>query len=240
MFVHEGQIISARVSGCPTERNLRYRPFSEGELSAPPIPLHMHPFRFLAAQIPGIRPTEQSLINWIDPANPRAGLFILDILSYERLFLTSMEVLRTQFVPRAKENFPVLDNEFVISLTFLCMVHRKWLNEFEEILTSGDRTRISDAIMAFGQVSEIARGEKDFTRQTVALASVLSDASLRYSPVFAPKLADETIMQVVSAPRRWWRYMGIIASGLLSVLERNDKVSKAAKGVLTTWAKSHA
>jgi hypothetical protein len=238
MLPNDGQLILPKAYACVTEQELCYREFSADDFSNPPFPLILHPFSFLAVQIPAIRPTEQHLLNWIDPSNSRIGHYLLDLLSYERLFLSRLEVLRTQVIPRAKESFPVLDNEFMISLTFLCMVHRKWLNELENTLQSGDRGRVGEVVLALGQLTEIKGAEKDYARHAGALTTVIAEASLKYSSLFTAKLGNETILQVAGAPSRWKRHVAVIAKGLLAALEGNASVAKTARAPLAAWLKN--
>jgi hypothetical protein len=126
----------------------------------------------------------------------------------------------------------------MLALTFLCMCHRKWLNGLETILRSRDRARLGDVILAFGDVSEIKRAERDYAKQAAAVAGVIAEASVKYSPQFAGKLGNETIQQAVTAPARWAPFMAGAAKGLLAALSTREELPKAAHAVLKMWATS--
>jgi hypothetical protein len=203
---------------CALHRDLCYRPLSQDDIAHPIFPLHCHPNVFLVAQIPGLRPDDHRLIAWIDPRNPKGWICLLDIVSYERILLASLEFLRTQVIPRAKESFPVLDEQYMLTLTFLCMCHRKWLNNLETILESQDRDRIGEIITALTQDGDVVAATKEYARQLELGRATLVDASIKYTPLFQSKLKGETIHQVMTLPLRWRAEVTQTSKGLASAL----------------------
>jgi hypothetical protein len=231
MLLNDGQLISVKGHCCPTERDLCYRP------SNPSLPLNLLPFQFLAAQIPGLRPQDHNFLSWIDRQNPRPGLVLLDIVASQRLFLNSLEILRNQIIPRAKD-FPILNGQFMLALTFLSMCHRKWLNAIEIEMKERETTDFGGVILAFGEVSEIQGAEREYEKQLAAVAAVVREASLKYSQLFVKKLRGETIAQAVAGPGKWMAKMTEAARRMLAAFQRADSLTEEARAVLAGWAKN--
>jgi hypothetical protein len=143
------------------------------------------------------------MLSWIDPGNPRPGICLLEVLAYERLALNSLEVLRNQVIPSAN-GFPVLNGQFMIALTYLCGCHRKWLNGLEEILKTGNRSRIGDFIMAFGEVSEVCQAERAFRKQATAIALIIVKASIVIHGNFPPSWGTKRSFKLSALRRAGW------------------------------------
>jgi hypothetical protein len=184
----------------------------------------MHPYRFLLAQIPGIRPDETYLIQWIDGASPRVGLCILDVLSFERQFLADLESLRTKMIPVASKLFPLLDGVYTDNLTVLCALHRKFLQSIEEILRKpSSRQGLVEFIKVFTQVSEIVKVERDYRKDLEAVRP--AEVSLRFSQQFEDMLKGETLSQRMASTARWFPYMAKTGRVIQSALGKGeDKV----------------
>jgi hypothetical protein len=220
---------------CPTQRTLCYRPLSDSDLSSPVFPLHLHPHQFLCAQVPGLTPADHYLVQWINPRNPKAGISLLDIVGYERQLLTSLEFLLTEVIPRAKETFPILDDQYVQSLTFLWGCHRKWLNRLDEVLQTRNRASMDDVVKALIEIAELSSAEQDYAEQLDAIKPALVEASMRYSPAFAVKLGGLTIHQAMLAPLRWRGYVARSSKGLASALVGKKGPSPSPKSMLAVW-----
>jgi hypothetical protein len=233
MFARDALTAPPSVPACALHRDLCYRALSPADIAHPVFPLHCHPHAFLAAQIPGLRADDHRMLAWVDPRNPKGWISLLDLVGYERTLLKSLEFLRTQVIPHAKESFPVLDEQYMLTLTFLCMCHRKWLNNLETILESRDRERIGDVVVALTKDGDVAPATREYARQLDLGRAALVDASIKYSPLFQAKLRGETIHQVMLLPLQWRAHMAQALKGLAAALVGAQAAK--SKSLLVKW-----
>jgi hypothetical protein len=163
-------------------------------------------------------------MQWIDDASPRVGLCIIDVLSFERLFLADLENLRTKMIPVAIKGFPLLDDAYTVSLTVLCALHRKFLQSIEAILHQPpSRHGLVEFIKVFTQVSEIVKAERDYRRDLETIKPV--EVSLKFTQQFEDMLRGETLSQRMASTARWFPYMAKTGRILQSALGKGeDKV----------------
>lgn len=215
--------------------NLCLRPNIFHNRSAPPFPLFLEPKKFLAAQVPGIQPTETVIIDCAlkDPSTVNV---ITEIIGYERKFFKNFEILRTQIMPKIKgTQFESLDMEVMLKLTMVSMNHKKLMMSINGIMSNSSEDQfIKEFIRIFANQPDLIAAHSDYDRRLVIDEQLVSEFSIQYSQEFSEMIYGKSIIQLMKSTKEWVDFMSKKAFDLAKKLP--DSIYGDEKSTLTQFA----
>ena len=208
---------------CRTQRDLCFRPISETEIKSPVFPLYFHPHKFFCAQIPGVGLDETHLFDGIEKSNEDVRLFILDILSFAREYANSINILRTQVITLAKDDFPILARDYLSSLDAVQTSLAGYLERIEGILKNPKAPDfIPSIVVAITNCREMRKTFNSCYEQLEKVDGPAKEASIKFSPEFSEVLDGKTIYQTMSSVATFALGLGDLSKGLAKTLPKVD------------------
>lgn len=218
-----------------TVENLCLRPTIFQGRAAPPFPLFLEPIRFLAAQAPGIQPTETVIVDCA-LKDPRIMGDVIDIIGYERRFFRDFEVLRNQIMPKIKgTQFEALDAELMLRLTLVAMNHKKLMLSIDALVSKmNSDSFVRDFIRTFANQPDLIAAHTDYDRRLQTDEQMAIEFSMNFSQKVADVTSGRTIIQLMKSTKVWADFMSKKAFDLAKKLP--DDAYMDEKSTLSQFA----
>lgn len=199
-------------------RNICYFPPKGEDAEKYAIPMFMDPRFFVCAQIPGVLPRETFLVDLLS-VHPETSLFIIDFISYERIFINDLKKLRDNVIENCGESTNgKVGSALTKQLTQLIRVHDALLADIENMANQGANDCVStfvEKVTGNERIIETHRVYLDRFLQCERAAVALSrEHSFSYRDVFDGR----TIIQMLRSPIDWQKQAFAIARDLAKTL----------------------
>lgn len=203
-------------------RNLSY--FPEQYPIKDDFPFIINPKKFICLQISGASPNETNMVDILSE-NSEISAVAIDFITYERLFVSDMNILFTKILKNLNDMpYAKLEKCFDPILPEINKKHSQFLNLLERLIKEGPKKFNANFVHFFlgAAGSEILPIHKKYIDQYLNIESCALNFSYKKTAEYDDFLKGRTLIQIIRSPIEWQNVTAKTARTLIKLLPKGS------------------